>query len=538
LIVPFSVLSENRKEEFTEEIEKAAIYCYAELERKKGGGLILRKPEEKPVFLAEFYYPLWLVPWGNLNLILDGLKTTTYTLTYRSIPDVKTFLKTAQRSSKTLEVYMPFLTDNTNYFQIPKDEKTKSIDALVTEPSFLDELGIYVSEAKQFEVSPPKTVFLPTAIDESGISSLTQELENLKHEFKENVEVLYESMTFLKKTTRDFSRMIRSKIKAIVDEFGEAIRNQEATIAPTVDRINEEYDQQIAKLSNDFEKQRLPLQKDKIKLEKTKEQTLAKIERYNLEAKTSAANKDAVGERKWREKTSEAKKEFSEIESRIEEIEGKINELENAKSLEAFKVKSEWETKVKEAKKDLLELESSRDAKIQMHTQEIEKLESLTLTIIQRADTIAKMEEANLANLQKLGIPQKRVTPTLICVPFYLACYQADRKKRYALFSPSVTNSIGLTTKLKGALGRARVKQLLVPRFKTITAFLTKFSALIERDAVFEREISEAGGKVDLLKTSFMRERVENGLKRLNEEGWLSEKEHKVFAEAYSKTYA
>jgi hypothetical protein len=173
-----------------------------------------------------------------------------------------------------------------------------------------------------------------------------------------------------------------------------------------------------------------------------------------------------------------------------------------------------------------------------MHTQEIEKLESLTLTIIQRADTIAKMEEANLANLQKLGIPQKRVTPTLICVPFYLACYQADRKKRYALFSPSVTNSIGLTTKLKGALGRARVKQLLVPRFKTITAFLTKFSALIERDAVFEREISEAGGKVDLLKTSFMRERVENGLKRLNEEGWLSEKEHKVFAEAYSKTYA
>jgi DNA repair exonuclease SbcCD ATPase subunit len=538
LIVPFSVLSENRKEEFAEEMEKAAIYCYAELERKKGGGLILRKPEEKPVFLAEFYYPLLLVPWGNLDLILDGLKTTTYTLAYRSIPDVKTFLKTAQRSSKTLEVYMPFLTDNTSYFQIPKDEKTKSIDALVTEQSFLDELGIYVSEAKQFEVSPSKTVFLPTAIDESGISSLTQELENLKHEFRENVDVLYESMAFLKKTARDFSRMIRSKIKAIVDEFGEAIRNQEAAMAPTVDRINEEYDQQIAKLSNDFEKQRLPLQKDKIKLEKTKEQTLAKIERYNLEAKTSAANKDAVGETKWKEKTSEAKKEFSEIENKIEEIEAKIKELENAKSLEAFKVKSEWETKVKEAKKDLLELESSRDAKIQMHTQEIEKLESLTLTIIQHADTIAKMEEANLANLQKLGIPQKHVTPTLIYVPFYLACYQAERKRRYAIFSPSVVNSIGFTTKLKGALGKAKVKQLLVPRFKTITAFLTKFSALIERDAVFEREIREAGGKVDLLKTSFMRERVENGLKRLKEEGWLSEKENKVFAEAHSKTYA
>lgn len=538
LIIPFSVLSENRKEEFAEEMEKAAIYCFAELERKKGGGLILKKPEEKLVFLAEFCYPLWLIPWGKLNLIFDGLKIATYTLGYRNIPNVKAFVENAQRSSKTLEVYMPFLADNINYFQISGDEKTMSIDALVTEPNFLDEFGIYVSEANQLEVPSPKMVFLPAAIDEPTISSLTQELENLRREFKEDVDALYESMKLLNKTTRNFSGVIRAKIKAIGDEFGEAIRNQESVIIPKVDRINEEYDAQITKLTNDFEKQLLPLQKDKVKFEKTKEQTLVKIERYNLEAKSSAANKDAVGERKWKEKTGEAKKEFSETENRIEELEVKIKEVEDNKALETFRLRSEWETKVKEAKKDLLELESSRDAKIQIHTQEIEKLEGLTSTIIQHVDTIVKLREANLANLQKLGIPQKQVTATLIYMPFYLACYQAEQKKRYALFSPSVANSIGFTTKLKGALGRAKVKHLLVPRFKTITAFLNKFPALVERDAMLERETSEAGEKADLLETNFMHELIGNGLARLKEEGWLSEKEYEAFAKTYSKTYA
>jgi len=538
LIIPFSILSENRKEAFAEEMEKAAIYCFAELERRKGGGLILKKPEEKLVFLTEFCYPLWLIPWRNLSLIFDGLKTTTYTLAYRSVPDVEAFMENAQRGSKTLEIYMPFLTDNINYFQISGNEKTMPIDALVTEPNFLNESSLYISEAKEFETPSSKIVLLPTAIDESTISSLTQELENLRCEFKGDVDLLYESMKLLNKTTRNFIRTVRSKINAIKEEFGEAIKKQESVITPKVDRINEEYDEQITKLAKDFEKRLLPLQKEKVKFEKTKEQTLGKIERCNVEAKTCAANKDVVGERKWKEKANEIKKEFSDIENRIEDLEEKIKEIKDNKSLETFRLRSEWETKVKEAKKDLLELESSRDAKIQIHTQEIEKLESLTSAIIQHVDNIVKLREANLTNLEKLGIPQKHKTVTLIYMPVYLACYQAEQKKRYVLFSPSVANSIGFTTKLKGALGRAKVKQLLVPRFKTITAFLNKFPALIERDAVFEREINEASDKADMLKTNAIREQIGNGLRHLKEEGWFSEKEHDAFAKAYPKTYA
>jgi DNA repair exonuclease SbcCD ATPase subunit len=538
LILPFSVLSENRKEPFTKEMEKAAIFCFAELERAKGRGLILKQPTEKLGFIVESYYPFWLIPWGKSNILFDGLNVTAHTLTYKAIPDVKAFMENVERSSKAQETYMVFLSGNVNYFQTPSDEKVMTIDALIAEQNFLKEFNPCISEAEHAEVLSSDIVFLQPTIDESTISSITQELENLKLNFKEDVDILYESIKFINKTTRSFVKTIRGKIKAIKEEYDEEVKKQESVIMPKVNRINEEYDEQIAKLMKNFEKQLHPLQREKVKLEKIKEQTLGKIERCNVEAKTCAASKDVVGERRWKEKAGESKKEFSEIEAKIEEVEEKMKGIEESRSLETFRLRSEWEAKVKEAKKDLLELEASRDAKIQIHKQEMDKLESLTSAIIQQMDKIAKLREADLANFEKLGVQQKHKSPTLIYMPFYLACYEAEVKKRYVVFSPSFVNSIGFTTKIKGALGKAKVKHLLVPRFKSITSLLNKLPALIEQNVAFGREVYEAGDKADMLKSSSMREQIKSGLEKLKGEGWLSQREYEAFAELCSKIQA
>ena len=150
-ILPFSVPSENRKDSFTKEMENAAIFCFAELERAKGGGLILKQPAEKLAFIDESCYPFWLIPWSKLNLLFDGLNTTAYTLTYKAIPGVKTFMENVGRSSKTLEAYTAFLSDNVNYFQTPTTEKEIVLNGLITDPNFLKEFALYLSEAKQVE---------------------------------------------------------------------------------------------------------------------------------------------------------------------------------------------------------------------------------------------------------------------------------------------------------------------------------------------------------------------------------------------------
>jgi hypothetical protein len=529
LILPFSVLSENRKEPFTKDMEKAAIFSFAELERAKGGGLILKRPAEKLAFITESFYPFWLILWGRLELLFDGRNITAHTSTYRTVPDAKTFMQSVERSSKTLETFTTILSDNVNYFQAPTNANEIVINGLVTDTNFLNEFASYLNHAKQPETPPPGVVMLLPTIDESAISSQIQELEKLKSEFKEDVSTLYAGMKLLNRTTRNFVKTIRGKIKTIKEEFGKEIKEEESAIAPKITLTNEEYDGKITKLTRDFEKQLLPLQREKVKHEKTREQTLSRIESYKTEAKTCASKKDVVGERKWKEKASEGKKELSEIEAKIKESEGKIKGVEEGRTLETFNLRSEWEAKIKEARKNLLELEASRDSEIQLHSQEIEKLEKLSSAIIEQIDKTAKSRESSIAGFEKLGIQQKHEETALIYMPFYIVCYRSEAKRRYSVFPPSTANSVSLLTKLKGALGRTKVRQFLAPQFKAITSHLNSLPALIERNAVFEREINEAGDKADILRTNSAREQIKNGLKQLKEEGWLSEKEYEAF---------
>lgn len=360
-ILPFSAWSENRKDPFTKETEYAAVFCSAELEREKGGGLIMKQAPERIAFIAKAYYPIWLLPWNEQTLIFDGLSTTTRALTYKSAPDAKSLIENLETRTKTLETYMALLSDNANYFEIPSNEKAITLNGLMTDPSFLSEFSLYLSEAK---VSPPMhdTITLSTVFDEPSLSSVRQELENLKSVFKGDAEALYACMKQLRKATDDFVKDLQARTKTIQEEYGEEIKKQEKIVTPKVKEIREEYDEAITEISKKFEKQFLPLRKEKVKLEKTADQVKNKIEHYKLEAKMCSARKNAVGERRWKEKVNENKGKLSQLEKAVKETETRIKDQEEKKSLEIFKMRSESEAKINEARKDILELESSRDA--------------------------------------------------------------------------------------------------------------------------------------------------------------------------------
>src|SRR4030067_3598088 len=138
-ILPFSVLSENRKEPFTPDLEAAALFSLAEMDRAKGGGLIVKQTEEKIEFITKVGYPLWLFPWAENVLIFDGLNRSDYTLPYAAIPEVKAFTENLKRGSKTRETHLAFLNDSLNYFQASAIEKGLLVHALIKSPEFLSE---------------------------------------------------------------------------------------------------------------------------------------------------------------------------------------------------------------------------------------------------------------------------------------------------------------------------------------------------------------------------------------------------------------
>jgi hypothetical protein len=527
-LLPFSVLSENRKEPFTLDFEAATVFSLAELDRAKGGGLISRRPEEKLAFIAKVGYPLWLFPWSETTLIFDGLNRASYTLQYGVIPDVHAFIENLKRSAKTLETHVAFISDHINYFQAPVAEKSFVINGLIREPEFLSEFESYRNEAAAIEDEPANVGLLSPIIEESTITPILKELESLQFFFKKDLEGLFRCMKFVNKATRHYIQVLRTKAQAVKQEFDVRIQAQQELVAPRVNHLKEEYDHQIIDAAKAFERQRLPVQQRKVKLEKSREHALAKIEDYKLEAKTRAERDDSVGEQKWKEKGNETKKELSAIENELKETEKALKDLEERNSLEVFNLRSELEAKTKEARQPLLDLESSRDAEILIYNQEMEKLEQQTKLILDQVGRTVKLRETSIENFTKLGVKRDAalIDVALFYVPFYVVCYQLESKKRYLFLPPSKANSIGLSTKLKGALGRAKIKQLLVRRFEVITSLMDTIQVLIQQNAVVETEIKELGARVNILTLSAASEGLPKGLAFLRDEGWLSEKEH------------
>jgi len=413
--------------------------------------------------------------------------------------------------------------------QTPVIEKAIVIEGLIGETDFLKEFETYSEEAMKIEDNPKIGLLSPT-LEESKISSELKELDSLYSSVKKDVRGLNQCVNLLNKKTRHYIRLLRRKAKAVKDEFNAKIKAQEGVINPKISSLQNECDKQIIKSTKSFEKQRLPTQKRKVKLEKTLQRALAKIEKCKLEAKTCAEKDNAVGEEKWKEKATQTKKELSKIEDDLRKTEKALKDLEERKSLEIFNVRSELETKIKELRQPLIDLESSRDAKLLIFKQEIQKLEQQTKLILDQIGRAIKFGENSLEEFIKLGFKQEigKNNKVVFYVPFYVICYKTESKKRYLLLPPSKANSIGLFTKLKGAFGRARIRKLLVRRFEFITSLMDNINVLAQQNAVFESKMRELGERTDILKMDSLRKSIMGGLDSINKEGWLSEKEHQI----------
>lgn len=528
LILQFSTPSVDREQLFTKGMERAAVFCLAEIERRKGSGFVLKRTPREFAFIAEVCYPLWLAPFGTMSLVFDGLNVASFRLLYQEIPNVEAFNSSVNRNSATREAYSAFLSHNLNYFQATERQEEKIIDGLLTDPDFFQDFKPYLSEAKRIESPLPDTVLLAPTLDKSAVLAKNLELEISRTEFTEETKTLSKGMKLLSATTKRYIEAIRNETREVKAEFNKRLEKRKPAVKERVEKIHEQHSRQVTRISKRFDKEIYRLQQEKIRLEKTKALQLSKIERCETEKETCAMKKDSAGERRWKERLEQHKKKLPRIEKELKDAEERIRAPENTKRLEISRLKAECESRVDEAMWTLREIEASRDAKIHIHKQEAEKLEEQTASIISQMDKLARLREETLNQLSKLGIKQKHNKYTLVHMPFYVACYRVNSKNHYAVFPPSVANSMSLSVKVK-TLGRAKIKQLLVPRSTAIASLINKFPITIEQNAVFEREINDAGLEANILQTENLRESVRGGLEKLKEEGWLSDDEHEAF---------
>ncbi|MEA2089793.1 MAG: hypothetical protein U9O89_03430 [Thermoproteota archaeon] len=525
LLLPFITPAKDRKTSFGKDMERAVILCLAEMERKKGGGLVGGKEGEKLAFIAQVFYPVWLAPWKERSLLFDGMGVAGYTATYSVLPQVQEFIEDVEESGKTCEAYSAFLSDSLNYFKNFASEEEKTVNGVIVNPELIQDFIPYLEEMKRITEELSDRLFLAPALDESTISSTVQDLLKIRKLVEKDIENLQKIMDLLNNTTIKHVKTIQKEIKEVRKRFNRKIADLKPSVMEEIQRIKREYNEKITKCTQEAKPQLRRLHQEHAKLEKTIEARIIKIERCEAEVKSCKLRKDEEGEFRWKKEITRCRKEISEVEKEIKALDEKIEAEEAKKKREIANLRAECDEQVEEANKKLRELEASRDGEISMDQKEIELLEDSTSTIIDQINNLLTLKKKALDELVGLGLPKAQTENALVHIPTYFVCYEKNSEERYQLYSPSFAGSLGILTKFKGVFGVSRVKSLLKPRSKALISFLNQLLDLMTRDPVFKKNLLDAGFEANIFGTTESRLDIEIGLKRLREEEWISQSE-------------
>jgi hypothetical protein len=525
LIIPFSCPCKDRIQPFTEDMEMAAIYYFAQKERKKGEGRVLKKPEEKLAFIAKTGYPIWLVPWKGRTLIFDGLEFTNKTISINKIPDIKDFETDIQASSKSHEAYSAALSQNSSYFQNLIGTEETIIEGLITNTDFVQDFSEYVKDAVDLNKVDTAKVILTPLLDESEVASSVEKLSEVRKRVENDINNLSSSMRFLSKSSRDQIKSLQNELKKSVKEFDKKIKTLRPKVMAKIKIIKIKRDNEVTKISKNYSKKLRLLHQRKVLIERTLERFSAEIDRIDSDIKVYREKKDEAREFQLNQKIDEIKKKLPSLNKELKDIEKEIINVEDAKKIEVSRARSKPDTEIEKAMKSLDDIAAEKEAKARLELQEITSLEDMTSVIIKQIDAIIKEKEIELNEIDSIGIQERRRNQALIYIPIYFVSYETELSKRYVVYPPSTVSSMGIKTKLKSVFGSGKMNSLISSRSQAIAALVDNIIDLTQENPVFQKEITEAGLKACIFHNSDYKDAIKRGITKLKEEGWISENE-------------
>lgn len=525
VILPFAVAGKERFKPFTKEMEMASIFYTAERDRKKGEGRVLKKPEETLAFIAETCYPVWLIPWRGRTLIFDGLEFTNPSLSYDVIPDIKAFENDIQASSKSREAYVAALSQNASYFQSFAGKDGKTIEGLITNPNFMQDLVEYLKDEEAIKTGATTRAILSPLLDKSEVSVSLDKLCDLRSTLEEEIKTLGKTMKLLSKLTREQVKSLRIEMKWTMKEFDQRIKKIKPKVMAKIKKIQESRDEEVTRISKTYDRKLRALHQNKVLAEQTLERLSTDIERIEADIKVCRENKDEAGEFQLSQQLDGIKKKLPVLDKEIKGINVEIADVEDAKKIKVSRTRSKPDERLEEAMKSLRDIEAAKEARVRLEQLELADLEEKTSTIIKQIDEMIKAKEVALNEIDSIGADDRRRRNALIYLSIYVICYETEVGKRYVVSPPSYVGSMGIKTKLKGVFGAGKMRSFLQSRSPAIATLIDRLVDLIQENPVFEKEITDAGTKANILRTKEMQAAIKKGLVELNEDGWLSESE-------------
>ena len=521
-VLPFATPAANRLKDFTKTMEMAAIVYLADSGRRKGESHILKKPDEKLVFVAEAGYPLWLVPYHTATLLFDGLGLACHTFSYNVVPDIDLFINDIQESQKTTETYIAALVRNADYFESFTSSDEESMDALITAPDLLEDLTAYFSQMMEPQTAGPASTFLTPTIGDREIRASIGQLLDLKKRTDEDIEHLDAAMKILTTATKVRVRALREEIRTIRELHDRQLAKIKLRVTREIAQIRNACNRELARTTKESKKKLQRLRKSQIQLRKTLRHLKTEATRCETRIRSGRRPRKHQKDTRWTLTLKRIRRKLPTLEKELKETAKKMQKTDAAQSLAVAQQKAECDSHIDAVNKTLQDLHASKAADFAVKRQEIATIEDTTSHITTQMLEMVLVKRTFREELDTVAVLGRRQTSVLVHVPFYLVRYDAGDRRRYAVYAPSIVGDLGTVTRMKGALGVARMKALLRPRSKALTAFLNQVISLLERNPMLEKEVTEAGIQRSLLLTRQLRVNVRKGLQELETEEWIS----------------
>jgi hypothetical protein len=541
LILPYAPLDIGRKLPFSAEMEIAAVVCSAEAKRKKKSGILGGKPE-KIVSIAKLYHPLWLVPWENEYVTIDGMRLFSFEMVYGKLPDCDSFIESVGRSQKSYDQFVGLLQQNTKTFKDFVASQRTLLEGVIQNKELQSALLEYYRTESPFkEQQVNENAFLKERLDKKTALAKINEIASLWKQNQSDATALQGVMSTLEDTVETVSAELYRNIEDIKREYEDKISQLRPVVEEKVRQLTDERDTKIktvmdttagevearTKEKDTFQTQLESLMQEKTEFEERKE--LAKL------------RKDEERVKRWKFSLREREKRIAELSKKIRKLQEQIDHANKEKEKILKQTNETYHAQINAENSKIPSLEASRDTKIAEIQENIKRMRSQVDGIKRQIGRLLEEKSTFAARLKEIATAWKLETVVLLLLPFYVVDYLSESKERYEFYAPVMASSPegilkAIKRKFWGFSIDARMGVLLRQRSKALDKMLSStLSKRLETDRELHNIMREKMQQNNLLLASGFKETLTKGLDSLVTEEWVKPEERDMILQKFAK---
>jgi phage host-nuclease inhibitor protein Gam len=538
--------------EVAEPLEIAMALCDIELQRDTGrfnisklqidklfkGKLFGGKhSSQKPSFIIEAYWPIWLVPFDHeKSLIIDGLGLFSRVFYHPEIPDIDEFIKDISVNEGNIEKFETSMDRYRFRHRHFVDMRPVTISGIIPHEGLIHDLLAYI-HLSWSEVSEEPTMLNPR-LPLAQAKKRTEEFISLKKACERDIEKLNLADKALLNSVSEYIKQVDVKKQQIeeqytgkIAEFQMVINNRvtelmrscqaEADIVITnanmkLDNLKHQLQEQETKES-EFQSR---IESNQSKIFELKRRLLKAGEHETGYLRKAIADMEAAVSRDQEELTLVQKQKL------LLKNESEVTENDRERRLAA--IRTRYDVQIKSERDKIMDLFREKD-KLLVALEDRKSLiqerrEEISEQILQLRE---RLKDYRFVELEKgcVTIPPRLADVQGVLLPIYIARFETGESGRYVILPPSIVSKEQRLDKLKGLIIKST---FLEARTKNLSEILSEaFRQVLQKDAELNNEIHKKAETANLLKNAHTKDLFNEGLLLMKEQGWVSDGRYK-----------